>query len=124
MDGSQKIPQRLLATVRDRLENGGSIEHLALAIAGWIRYASGTDEHGKAIAVADPMSARFAAIAAAAHGNASQIWPTAFSISPRSSATISRSNPVFRSAVARDVGGLMRDGVRRTLAVHIAQRVD
>src|ERR1700730_1937652 len=64
MDGSQKLPQRLLGTVRDRLTTGGSIEHLALAIAGWIRYASGTDEHGKAIVVADPLSARFAAIAA------------------------------------------------------------
>ena len=52
MDGSQKLPQRLLGTVRDRLAGGGSIAHLALAIAGWIRYASGTDEHGKPIAVA------------------------------------------------------------------------
>ncbi len=30
-------------------------------------------------------------------------------------------NAVFRRAVSRDVGSLFRDGVRRTLAVHIAQ---
>ena len=121
MDGSQKLPQRLLATVRDRLENGGSIEHLALSIAGWIRYASGTDEHGKAIAVADPLSARFAAIAAAARGNAAQLADGFLDLTAVFGDDLSR-NPVFRRAVARDVGGLMRDGVRRTLAVHVAQR--
>ncbi len=94
MDGSQKLPQRLLATVRDRLEGGGSIEHLALAIAGWIRYASGTDEHGKAIAVADPLSARFAAIAAAAAATL-RSWPMASSTSRRSSATTSRRIRLF-----------------------------
>ena len=73
MDGSQKLPQRLLATVRERLASGASIDHLALAIAGWIRYASGTDEQGRPIDVADPMAARFAAIAEAGRGNAAQI---------------------------------------------------
>ena len=73
MDGSQKLPQRLLATVRERLAGGGSIAHLALAIAGWIRYASGVDEHGKPIAVSDPLAAKFAALAAAARGNAAHI---------------------------------------------------
>jgi hypothetical protein len=29
-------------------------------------------------------------------------------------------NPAFRRAVSRDVGTLFRDGVRRTLAVHVA----
>ena len=66
MDGSQKLPQRLLGTVRDRLAGGGSIRHLALAVAGWMRYASGVDEAGAPIDVADPLAARFAAIAAEA----------------------------------------------------------
>jgi len=30
-------------------------------------------------------------------------------------------NAIFRRAVSRDVGVLFRDGVRRTLAVHVAQ---
>jgi fructuronate reductase len=121
MDGSQKLPQRLLATVRDRMKAGGSIDHLALAIAGWIRYASGTDEHGKPIAVADPLSSRFAAIAAAARGNASQIAEGFLDLAAVFGDDLTK-DPVFRSAVARDVGGLLRDGVRRTLAVHVAQR--
>ncbi|MGH6921769.1 MAG: mannitol dehydrogenase family protein, partial [Geminicoccaceae bacterium] len=66
MDGSQKLPQRLLGTIRDRLCAGATIDHLCLAVAGWIRYASGRDEQGRAIAVADPLARRFAAISAAA----------------------------------------------------------
>jgi len=33
MDGSQKLPQRLLGTIRDRLAAGGSIDRLALGVA-------------------------------------------------------------------------------------------
>ncbi|HET7097797.1 MAG TPA: mannitol dehydrogenase family protein [Casimicrobiaceae bacterium] len=120
MDGSQKLPQRVLATVRDRLAAGGSIEHLALAIAGWIRYASGTDEQGYSISVADPQAHRFAAIAAQARGNASQLADGFLGLAAVFGEDLSR-DPAFRSAVARDVGAMMRDGVRRTIAVFVAQ---
>jgi len=65
MDGSQKLPQRLLATVRDNLAAGRSIDLLALAVAGWMRYVAGRDESGREIKVADPMSAEFARLAGA-----------------------------------------------------------
>ncbi len=119
MDGSQKLPQRLLATVRERLASGASIAHLALAIAGWIRYASGTDEEGRSIAVADPMAARFAAIAEAGRGNAAQIAEGFLDLVEVFGTDLS-GNATFRRAVSRDVGTLFRDGVRRTLAVHVA----
>ncbi len=35
-DGSQKLPQRILATARARLSDGGSADHLMLAVAAWI----------------------------------------------------------------------------------------
>ena len=47
MDGSQKLPQRLLAPIRDQLRAGGPIRQLTLAVAGWLRYAAGQDEHGR-----------------------------------------------------------------------------
>jgi fructuronate reductase len=120
MDGSQKIPQRLLASVRDRLAGGGSIEHLALAIAGWIRYASGTNGDGEPITVVDPLADRFAAIAAHARGNASQLADGFLSLTAVFGDDLT-GNAAFRGAVARDVGALMRDGVRRTLAVFVGQ---
>jgi fructuronate reductase len=63
MDGSQKLPQRLLATVRDNLAAGRSIDMLALAVAGWMRYVGGRDEAGRAIKVSDPLAAEFERIA-------------------------------------------------------------
>ncbi|MGL6160699.1 SMP-30/gluconolactonase/LRE family protein [Microbulbifer sp.] len=63
MDGSQKLPQRLLGTLRDRLACGGSIEHLSLAIAGWIRYVMAFDQRGDPIDVQDPMAGRLERVA-------------------------------------------------------------
>jgi fructuronate reductase len=65
MDGSQKLPQRLLGTIRDNLAAGRSIDRLALSVAGWMRYVYGRDEKGATIDVADPLSARFATLAGA-----------------------------------------------------------
>lgn len=56
MDGSQKLPQRILPAVRARLARGLDLPRLALVIAAWIRYAGGTDEAGKAIDVRDPLA--------------------------------------------------------------------
>ena len=81
---------------------------------------AGTDDEGKPIVVADPMAAKFAAIAAAAGGNAAQIADGFLDLVEVFGADLS-ANATFRRAVSRDVGGLLRDGVRRTLAVHIAQ---
>ncbi len=35
-DGSQKLPQRIVATALERAEAGGSVRHLMLAPAAWI----------------------------------------------------------------------------------------
>src|SRR5207245_7880598 len=47
MDGSQKLPQRLLATARDNLVADRSVRLTTLAVAGWMRYVSGRDEKGQ-----------------------------------------------------------------------------
>jgi len=69
MDGSQKLPQRLLGTVRDNLAGGRPIDRAALAVAGWMRYVSGVDEAGRAIRISDPLAADFARVAAAQGGD-------------------------------------------------------
>jgi len=65
MDGSQKLPQRWLATIRDNLAAQRSVSHLAVSVAAWMRYVCGRDGSGNATDVVDPLSARFASIAAA-----------------------------------------------------------
>ena len=62
MDGSQKLPQRLLGTIADRIKVGAPFERLALGVAAWMIYARGVDEKGNAIEVQDPMRAEFAKV--------------------------------------------------------------
>ncbi len=58
MDGSQKLPQRFLATIRDRLAAGAPFDRLALGVAAWMRYVRGVDETGAPIDVRDPLAER------------------------------------------------------------------
>lgn len=57
MDGSQKLPQRLLGTVRQRLTAGQPIPHLALGLAAWLHHLRGVDEAGRPYPVDDPQAA-------------------------------------------------------------------
>lgn len=62
MDGSQKLPQRMLEGVRVHLQRESAWPLLALGIAGWMRYVSGVDDTGNAIDVRDPLSEKIRAI--------------------------------------------------------------
>ncbi|WP_432224061.1 mannitol dehydrogenase family protein [Enterobacter wuhouensis] len=62
MDGSQKLPQRMLDGIRVHLERQSPWPLLALGVAGWIRYVSGTDDRGNDIDVRDPLSGKIRAI--------------------------------------------------------------
>ena len=108
MDGSQKLPQRILGTVADNLADGRPIEGLALAVAAWIAYASGRDERGKAIDVRDPLAERLAGIAsrhddpaarAVAFLEVAEVFPPGLAANER-----------FRDAVREAATGLARDG--------------
>lgn len=62
MDGSQKLPQRMLEGVRVHLQRESAWPLLALGIAGWMRYVSGVDDAGNTIDVRDPLSEKIRAI--------------------------------------------------------------
>ena len=63
MDGSQKLPQRILETVSDLIKHQKKIQGLALAIAAWMKYITGVDLNGQTIDVRDPLANDFATIA-------------------------------------------------------------
>jgi len=73
MDGSQKLPQRLLSTIRDRLAAGQSFEHLAAGVAGWMRYVTGTDLAGNRIDVRDPLADQLRAIGEGVQNNPGEL---------------------------------------------------
>jgi fructuronate reductase len=66
MDGSQKLPQRWLNTVRDRLAMRAPIDRLALALATWCTHLRGRDERGQRYTLDDPLAAELAALHARA----------------------------------------------------------
>ncbi|WP_105635497.1 mannitol dehydrogenase family protein [Cronobacter dublinensis] len=55
MDGSQKLPQRWLDSIRWHRAHGSRHDLLTLGVAGWMRYVSGVDDAGNAIDVCDPL---------------------------------------------------------------------
>ncbi|WP_028579038.1 mannitol dehydrogenase family protein [Desulfogranum japonicum] len=63
MDGSQKIPQRILSTIRALKAAGKPYTCLAMSVAGWLRYVTAIDEHGNSIEVSDPMAEQLCRIA-------------------------------------------------------------
>ncbi|MFN7110741.1 MAG: mannitol dehydrogenase family protein [Brevundimonas sp.] len=90
MDGSQKLPQRLLAAAAERLAAGKGIAALALGVAAWMKWQSGVTEDGEAFVVDDPLASKTAELLASAENDAA-----------RSSALLSLS-AVFPPALADD----------------------
>lgn len=115
MDGTQKLPQRLLGTIRDRLASGQPIDRLALGVAAWMRYVSGTDEKGQPIDVRDPLAPQLAAIAAEAGGSPDALATALFGLSGVFGADLPR-DPRFTGPVTAALRRLYAEGSRTVVA--------
>ena len=114
MDGSQKLPQRLLGTVRDRLAAGAPIPRLALGVAAWMRYVTGIDEAGRAIDVRDPLAAELQRRADEAGRIAARLAPALMDVEAIFGTDLPR-DPRFVEPVTRALEALLTKGVVRTL---------
>ena len=56
MDGSQKLPQRILHTIAERRADGSSPQWAALVVAAWMRFVAGSADDGRAPALHDPLA--------------------------------------------------------------------
>jgi fructuronate reductase len=56
MDGSQKLPQRVLHTVLDRRAGGGVPRWGTLVIAGWMRFVQGSTDEQRPLPLDDPLA--------------------------------------------------------------------
>ena len=115
MDGSQKLPQRLLGTARDRLREGGSVDRLALGVAAWMRYVTGSDENGAPIDVRDPMAARLREIADRAGGSSERLAGGLFGVREIFGDDLP-GDPRFTGAVTAALAQLYAKGAKRTVA--------
>lgn len=113
MDGSQKLPQRLLHSIRARLEAGAPFPRLSLGVAAWMRYARGLDEAGKPIDVRDPL-------AGAIRDRTGPLTDApaivdAFLGFEQVFGTDLKASPAFRAAVETALARLLRDGAAATV---------
>ncbi len=114
MDGSQKLPQRLLAPARDLLKRGAPIDHLALGVAAWMRYVTGTDENGRPIDVRDPLAPKLRAIADKAGPVAEKLAPALIRVEEVFGSDLRR-DPRFVEAVRGALRRLCAAGAQRTV---------
>ncbi|HYZ61832.1 MAG TPA: mannitol dehydrogenase family protein [Acetobacteraceae bacterium] len=111
MDGSQKLPQRLLSTIRERLAQGLPIPRLALAVAAWIRYVGGTDEAGRPIDVHDPLADRLRAALEGAGPDPARRVASVLRTEAVFGADLPAS-PAFVAAVTKAYANLLASGAR------------
>ncbi len=114
MDGSQKLPQRLLGTIADRLEAGQPFIRLALGVAAWMRYVTGIDEAGDPIEVKDPLAARFRAIADAAGRDATKLADGLFAVTEVFGTRLP-ADAIFRTTVTTHLASLFKRGALATV---------
>jgi len=120
MDGSQKLPQRILATVRDNLAAGRPVDLASLAVAGWMRYVYGEDEQGVAIKVSDPLSGDFATLATRHSGDPAGFAQGLFALRAVFDEDL-HNEPRFTGPVTHWLTSLFADGAARTVAKAIAR---
>ena len=113
MDGSQKLPQRLLGAMQDRIAKNLPIATHALAVAGWMRYVSAIDEHGRAIDVRDPLAGELAALAREAGPIAERLAPALLGVTKVFGPL--GTEPRLREAVTTALGHLYAQGAQRSV---------
>ena len=118
MDGSQKLPQRLLGAMQDRLARNRPIETHALAVAGWMRYVTATDEQGRAIDVRDPLAAELAGLAREAGPVAERLAPALLGVTKVFGPL--GAEPRLREAVTAALGRLYAHGARRAVKAFVS----
>jgi fructuronate reductase len=114
MDGTQKLPQRLLGTIRASTESGQTFSRLALGVAAWMRYVTGIDEAGQPIDVKDPLSARLRQLADAANGNAEALATNLLTVTEVFGPDLPASQP-FRAVVTDHLKSLFERGAVETV---------
>ncbi|MET3919228.1 mannitol dehydrogenase family protein [Arthrobacter sp. UYEF20] len=106
MDGSQKLPVRVLGTVADRLRAGDVPYSAALLLAAWMVFIyRGRDVNGKALALDDPMADALREAAAGSEAGLADRLLSLSSIFPEEVST----HVDFRGAVASSVRRLLSD---------------
>jgi fructuronate reductase len=115
MDGTQKLPQRVLHTIADRRAAGASPRWAALVVAAWMRYVQGRADDGQALPLDDPLAGRIRERLAAAGSTPACVAEALFGLDTVFPAELVADDTV-RALVVEWLTELDKHGVEATLA--------
>jgi fructuronate reductase len=118
-DGSKKLPPRLLEPALARLQAGARPRNIALAVAAWMRFVVGVNEHGIAYEIADPLATRLRKIGQDCGQNAERMAAELFGVTEIFSPELIAFDS-FRRDVERSLNSLLTKGVHQTLTDFLA----
>jgi fructuronate reductase len=115
MDGSQKLPQRVLHAIADLRAAGARPRWAALVVAAWMRFAQGRADDGTPLPLDDPLADRITAVLAAAGGTPADVVTALFGLTEVFPPELAADDEV-RELVVEWLTALDRHGVAATLA--------
>jgi fructuronate reductase len=115
MDGSQKLPHRLLGTISDLRRTGVTPAWAVLVLAAWMRFARGYADNGTPLTLDDPLAGRIRAVLAAAPDTPDGVVGALLALGEIFPPHLS-GDDVLRSELIRWYGELERHGVEATVA--------
>lgn len=113
MDGSLKLPPRLLGTVAERLRAGQSFRRHALAIAAWMRFLLCRNDAGEAFDVSDPIAPRLTALAAESGGDNARLMGSILAVNDVFPPELAE-HPAFRAELSAALDAL-KQGSRHAI---------
>jgi fructuronate reductase len=115
MDGSQKLPPRILGTIRDRIAAGAPYPRLATVVAAWMRYVEGHDANGQSYDIRDPLSPTLAECVVRSNGDPAQLATKLLSVGAIFGPDLA-ANLEFRDLVVKQLAHLFKSGIRSAIA--------
>jgi fructuronate reductase len=115
MDGSQKLPQRVLHTVADLRAAGLRPQWATLVIAGWMRFVQGYADDGAALPLDDPLAERIHATLAEGQSSPAGVVDALLGLTEIFPAGLA-TDEVVRELIIEWLTALSRHGVEATLA--------
>ncbi|WP_445082894.1 mannitol dehydrogenase family protein [Chelativorans sp. YIM 93263] len=114
MDGTEKLPQRILAPALHALHNDGDLRPFAFAVAAWMRYCTGRLDTGEPYRLRDPREEEIASTLARAGGDARAIADALTALSGLFPAELA-ANERWNGLVTDILASMLQNGMAQAL---------
>lgn len=112
MDGTEKLPQRILAPLAETLEAKGDGTPFSFAIAAWMRYCMGVTDQGTRYDLRDPREERIVALVREAGRDPGRIYDALSGVF----GSVSIGDEAVRDSVIRLLGSMIEQDMKGAIA--------